>query len=134
MTKKKKKHKNNEWKRQLCKKWHILSFCKWPCKIWNGIYLFSFCFLFLFLFIFQVTHLWNDQAIRKVDEHLEHEYLRQCFYRGRVRGDEHSVVTVSLCGGMVSFILISFKIKIAQKSGINSILIFVFVLFRVIEI
>lgn len=48
-----------------------------------------------------MTHLWNDQVLRKADEHQEHEYLRQCFYRGRVRGDEHSAVTVSLCGGMV---------------------------------
>lgn len=51
---------------------------------------------------FQVTHLWHDEVIRKIDDHKDYEKLQGCFYRGRVRGDERSVVSVSLCGGMVS--------------------------------
>lgn len=51
---------------------------------------------------FQVTHLWHDEAIRKIDDHKDYEKVQGCFYRGRVRGDDRSVVSVSLCGGMVS--------------------------------
>lgn len=39
---------------------------------------------------------------RKADDHKDHEQLRGCFYRGRVRSDDRSTVAVSLCDGMVS--------------------------------
>lgn len=39
---------------------------------------------------------------RKVQDHKDHDDLRGCFYRGRVRSDDRSRVTVSLCDGMVS--------------------------------
>lgn len=39
---------------------------------------------------------------RKVEDLREHEELRNCFYRGRVRTDDRSAVAVSLCDGMVS--------------------------------
>lgn len=45
--------------------------------------------------------MWRNQTLRKADDHKDHDKLRGCFYRGRVRGDEHSSVTVSLCDGMV---------------------------------
>lgn len=61
--------------------------------------------------VLQVTHLWHNKSIQNVDEHKEHENLQQCYYRGRVRGDDHSFVTVSLCGGMVSVLLLLFVNK-----------------------
>lgn len=39
---------------------------------------------------------------RTVQDHKEHDELRGCFYRGRVRTDDRSAVAVSLCDGMVS--------------------------------
>lgn len=39
---------------------------------------------------------------RKIEDHKDHEQLRGCFYRGRVRTDDRSAVAVSLCDGMVS--------------------------------
>lgn len=49
---------------------------------------------------------------RKAEDHKEHEQLRGCFYRGRIRTDEKSAVAVSLCDGMVSnTIFTSFSIN-----------------------
>lgn len=45
---------------------------------------------------------------RKPEDHKEHEQLRGCFYRGRIRTDEKSAVAVSLCDGMVSNIFFCF--------------------------
>lgn len=39
---------------------------------------------------------------RKIEDLKEHEQLRNCFYRGRIRTDDRSAVAVSLCDGMVS--------------------------------
>lgn len=39
---------------------------------------------------------------RKAEDNRDHEQLRGCFYRGRVRTDDRSAVAVSLCDGMVS--------------------------------
>lgn len=39
---------------------------------------------------------------RKIEDFKDHEQLRGCFYRGRVRTDDRSAVAVSLCDGMVS--------------------------------
>lgn len=56
---------------------------------------------FIPLFI-QVTHVWPNETLRKKDEHKEYSELQGCFYKGHVRGDDKSLVSVSLCGGMVS--------------------------------
>lgn len=39
---------------------------------------------------------------RKIEDIREHDELRNCFYRGRIRTDDQSAVAVSLCDGMVS--------------------------------
>lgn len=59
---------------------------------------------------------------RKPDDHKDHEQLRGCFYRGRVRTDDRSAVAVSLCDGMVSdkpFMLFVFQSPVF--GGISSI-------------
>ncbi len=43
----------------------------------------------------------KNETIHKTEENKDIERLQGCFYRGHVRGDDHSVVTVSLCEGMV---------------------------------
>ncbi|XP_055309435.1 A disintegrin and metalloproteinase with thrombospondin motifs 9-like isoform X3 [Sitodiplosis mosellana] len=48
----------------------------------------------------KITHVWNNFMERKVEDIREHEELRNCFYRGRVRTDDRSAVAVSLCDGM----------------------------------
>lgn len=62
----------------------------------------------------QITHIWNNEIQRKADDHKDHEQLRGCFYRGRVRTDDRSTVAVSLCDGMVSvdFNLYIYKIRL----------------------
>lgn len=45
----------------------------------------------------------KNETIHKTEENKDIEKLQGCFYRGRVRGDDHSVVTVSLCEGMVRY-------------------------------
>ncbi|KAJ6633267.1 A disintegrin and metalloproteinase with thrombospondin motifs 9 [Pseudolycoriella hygida] len=42
----------------------------------------------------------RNETIHKTEENKDIERLQGCFYRGHVRGDDHSVVTVSLCEGM----------------------------------
>lgn len=49
----------------------------------------------------QVTHVWPNETLRRHDDQ-EYRQLEGCFYKGRVRGDDKSVVAVSLCDGMVS--------------------------------
>lgn len=44
---------------------------------------------------------------RKPEDHKEHEQLRGCFYRGRIRTDDRSAVAVNLCDGMVSHKIIT---------------------------
>lgn len=39
---------------------------------------------------------------RTIEDHKDHDELRGCFYKGRVRTDDRSAVAVSLCDGMVS--------------------------------
>lgn len=58
----------------------------------------------MFSFLLQVTHVWHNEMQRKTEDHKDHEQLRGCFYRGRVRTDDRSAVAVSLCQGMVSVI------------------------------
>ncbi|XP_053692822.1 A disintegrin and metalloproteinase with thrombospondin motifs 20 isoform X2 [Sabethes cyaneus] len=48
----------------------------------------------------KVTHVWQNETLRKPEDHLDHAGLQGCFYRGRVEGDKKSTVTVSLCEGM----------------------------------
>lgn len=66
-----------------------------------------FCFRFSVQFDFivvlfpQIIHMGRNETIHKTEENKDIERLQGCFYRGRVRGDDHSVVTVSLCEGMV---------------------------------
>lgn len=57
---------------------------------------------FSFFFRSQITHVWHNEMQRTVQDHKEHDELRGCFYRGRVRTDDRSAVAVSLCDGMVS--------------------------------
>lgn len=52
---------------------------------------------------------------RKIEDHKDHEQLRGCFYRGRVRTDDRSAVAVSLCDGMVSENQSFFSISIIQS-------------------
>lgn len=47
---------------------------------------------------FQVTHVWNNFT-KKVNPKIK---TSGCYYTGKVKGDERSTVSVSLCGGMVS--------------------------------
>lgn len=49
----------------------------------------------------QIIHMGKNETIHKTEENKDIERLQGCFYRGHVRGDDHSVVTVSLCEGMV---------------------------------
>lgn len=53
-------------------------------------------------FILKITHVYKNEMQRKPEDHRDHEQLRGCFYRGRVRTDDRSAVAVSLCDGMVS--------------------------------
>lgn len=46
--------------------------------------------------------MWHNQTLRRTEDHQDHDQLRSCFYKGQVAGDDKSVVSVSLCGGMVS--------------------------------
>ncbi|XP_031637497.1 A disintegrin and metalloproteinase with thrombospondin motifs 9 isoform X2 [Contarinia nasturtii] len=48
----------------------------------------------------KITHVWNNEMERKIEDLKEHEQLRNCFYRGRIRTDDRSAVAVSLCDGM----------------------------------
>lgn len=50
----------------------------------------------------QITHVWSDEMQRTIEDHKDHDELRGCFYKGRVRTDDRSAVAVSLCDGMVS--------------------------------
>ncbi|XP_063700230.1 A disintegrin and metalloproteinase with thrombospondin motifs 15 [Culicoides brevitarsis] len=47
-----------------------------------------------------VTHVWENQTLRRKQDHQDHDQLRNCFYKGHVAGDDNSAVAVSLCGGM----------------------------------
>lgn len=53
-------------------------------------------------FILKITHVYKNEMHRKAEDNRDHEQLRGCFYRGRVRTDDRSAVAVSLCDGMVS--------------------------------
>lgn len=46
---------------------------------------------------------------QKAEDHKDHEQLRGCYYRGRVRTDDRSSVAVSLCDGMVSVSILFFS-------------------------
>lgn len=46
-------------------------------------------------------HVSENETLRKHNDDKDHKTLPGCFYRGHVRGDERSQVTVSLCDGMV---------------------------------
>ncbi|KAG4076388.1 hypothetical protein HA402_005831 [Bradysia odoriphaga] len=48
----------------------------------------------------KIIHMGKNETIHKTED-KDIERLQGCFYRGHVRGDDHSVVTVSLCEGMV---------------------------------
>lgn len=65
----------------------------------------SFLFTMFFPFthfILKITHVYKNEMHRKAEDNRDHEQLRGCFYRGRVRTDDRSAVAVSLCDGMVS--------------------------------
>uniref|UniRef100_A0A1B0EYZ1 Peptidase M12B propeptide domain-containing protein n=1 Tax=Phlebotomus papatasi TaxID=29031 RepID=A0A1B0EYZ1_PHLPP len=49
----------------------------------------------------KVTHIWPNETLRRKADHKDHETLQGCFYRGHIRGDEKSFVSVNLCDGMV---------------------------------
>lgn len=51
----------------------------------------------------KVTDISRNETFRHKVDVVEHEALQGCFYKGRIRGDEHSAVSVSLCDGMVIF-------------------------------
>ncbi|XP_049533836.1 A disintegrin and metalloproteinase with thrombospondin motifs 15 isoform X6 [Anopheles darlingi] len=46
------------------------------------------------------THVWDNETLRKDEDHLESKQLQACFYKGNVVGDKNSHVRVSLCDGM----------------------------------
>lgn len=73
---------------------------------WIGELLSSRSFIYILKQLFslrlQVTHVWHNQTLRRKEDHQDHDQLRNCFYKGQVAGDDKSVVSVSLCGGMVS--------------------------------
>lgn len=72
---------------------------------WNAPkhHFYSLCFSSSFIhFILKITHVYKNEMQRKPEDHRDHEQLRGCFYRGRVRTDDRSAVAVSLCDGMVS--------------------------------
>ncbi|XP_055713479.1 A disintegrin and metalloproteinase with thrombospondin motifs 20 isoform X2 [Phlebotomus papatasi] len=48
----------------------------------------------------KVTHIWPNETLRRKADHKDHETLQGCFYRGHIRGDEKSFVSVNLCDGM----------------------------------
>ncbi|XP_059608561.1 A disintegrin and metalloproteinase with thrombospondin motifs 20 isoform X2 [Phlebotomus argentipes] len=48
----------------------------------------------------KVTHIWPNETLRRKVDHQEQESLQGCFYRGHIRGDEKSFVSVNLCDGM----------------------------------
>uniref|UniRef100_A0A182FMR3 Pep_M12B_propep domain-containing protein n=1 Tax=Anopheles albimanus TaxID=7167 RepID=A0A182FMR3_ANOAL len=47
------------------------------------------------------THVWDNETLRKDEDHLESKQLQACFYKGNVVGDKNSHVRVSLCDGML---------------------------------
>uniref|UniRef100_A0A6B2E840 Putativedisintegrin and metalloproteinase with thrombospondin motifs 9 n=1 Tax=Phlebotomus kandelakii TaxID=1109342 RepID=A0A6B2E840_9DIPT len=48
----------------------------------------------------KVTHIWPNETLRRKVDHKERDTLQGCFYRGHIRGDEKSFVSVNLCDGM----------------------------------
>ncbi|GAB0092696.1 A disintegrin and metalloproteinase with thrombospondin motifs 9 [Sergentomyia squamirostris] len=48
----------------------------------------------------KVTHIWPNETLRRKDDHKDHDSIQGCFYRGHIRGDERSFVSVNLCDGM----------------------------------
>lgn len=51
--------------------------------------------------MFQVTHFWDNYT-----QKVKHDpKMAGCFYRGTVKGDHDSDISVSLCGGMVSLLI-----------------------------
>ncbi|XP_055377967.1 A disintegrin and metalloproteinase with thrombospondin motifs 9-like isoform X3 [Condylostylus longicornis] len=56
---------------------------------------------------FKVTHVYENQTNR-IPEKEEDRYHLECYYKGRVKDDEKSVVAVSLCNGMTGHIRTSF--------------------------
>lgn len=58
-----------------------------------------------FLQITQLVHVSENETLRKHNDDKDHKTLPGCFYRGHVRGDDRSQVTVSLCDGMVIYLI-----------------------------
>ncbi|EAT42294.1 AAEL006127-PA, partial [Aedes aegypti] len=49
----------------------------------------------------KVTHIFSaNETLQRPEDHLDHDQLKRCYYKGRVVGDDKSEVTVSLCEGM----------------------------------
>ncbi|XP_055684696.1 A disintegrin and metalloproteinase with thrombospondin motifs 20 isoform X2 [Lutzomyia longipalpis] len=48
----------------------------------------------------KVTHIWPNETLRRKVDHKDYERIQGCFYRGHIRGDEKSFVSVNLCDGM----------------------------------
>ncbi|XP_021708409.1 A disintegrin and metalloproteinase with thrombospondin motifs 9 isoform X3 [Aedes aegypti] len=53
----------------------------------------------------KVTHIFSaNETLQRPEDHLDHDQLKRCYYKGRVVGDDKSEVTVSLCEGMTGHI------------------------------
>lgn len=50
-----------------------------------------------------MTHVWHNSTQQRKEDIEDHKNLRNCYYKGVVRGDPSSKVSVNLCGGMVSY-------------------------------
>lgn len=74
-------------------------------------------FIFTFFLFIQITHVWHNQTLRRKEDHQDHDQLRSCFYKGQVAGDDTSVVSVSLCGGMVSVFIYIFTLHLPRKNN-----------------
>ncbi|XP_029727453.2 A disintegrin and metalloproteinase with thrombospondin motifs 9 isoform X3 [Aedes albopictus] len=66
-----------------------------------------------------VTHIISpNETLRRPEDHMDHDELQRCFYKGLVVGDDKSDVAVSLCEGMTGHIRTSrgsFEIEPLQK-------------------
>ncbi|XP_065076694.1 A disintegrin and metalloproteinase with thrombospondin motifs 1 isoform X3 [Ochlerotatus camptorhynchus] len=49
----------------------------------------------------KVTHIFSsNETLRRPEDHMDHDELQRCYYKGRVVGDDKSAVAVSLCEGI----------------------------------
>lgn len=65
------------------------------------------------LFSYQLSEVWYDDVLHTNENADEYEQSKGCFYKGTVRNEPYSVVTVSLCGGMVKLTFCNITLNMA---------------------